>query len=132
MNNIKDSQLGYYLAGLIEGDGCILTLKSLKSPNARIYNPQITITFHVSELPLFKYMKEVLGAGSIYPEYRSNAYTYRISDKNTLIEVINMVNGKFRTPKIIRLHRAIDQVNLKHGTKIEKLPLDSSNLGSNP
>ena len=45
--------------------------------------------------------------------------------------MINMVNGKFRTPKIKYLYKAIDHLNVVHNTNIEKLPLDKSILESN-
>jgi hypothetical protein len=43
-----------------------------------------------------------------------------------------MINGKFRTPKIIYLHKAIDRINLKYNMKIDKLPLYKGDLDSNP
>lgn len=45
--------------------------------------------------------------------------------------MINLINGKFRTPKIKYLHKAIDRINIIHNTNIEKLPLDNSNIESN-
>lgn len=125
------TQLGYYLAGLIEGDGTIWTSKTLRSSNNRIYNPQIVISFNQKDKPLFTYLKSVLNTGGISKDKLSNAGNYRISDKDKLIEVINLINGKFRTPKIKALHKAIDRLNSIHNTNIEKLPLDTSNLNSN-
>lgn len=130
-NNVNNSQLGYYLAGLIEGDGNIWTQKTIRTAKGRINNPQIAFTFHKKEIPFFKHLKKVLGTGGIYERKVNNVCTYRISEKNKLIEIINLVNGKFRTPKLKYLHRAIDYVNEVHITHIEKLPLDNSNLGSN-
>lgn len=130
-NNIKNAQLGYYLAGLIEGDGNIWTSKTLKTSRGYILNPRIAFTFHKNELPLFEHIKEVFGAGSICKYKLSNVCYYTICDKNTIIEIINLINGKFRTPKIWYLHKAIDRLNLKHNINIEKLPLDRSNIGSN-
>jgi hypothetical protein len=66
MNNINNSQLGYYLAGLIEGDGNIWTSKTLKSAKGRINNPQITISFHINDFPLFQHIKNIFGSGSLY------------------------------------------------------------------
>jgi hypothetical protein len=60
-----------------------------------------------------------------------NVCKYRISEKNKLIETINLINGKFRAPKIKFLYRTIDHINMIHNTNIEKLPLDNSNIGSN-
>lgn len=45
--------------------------------------------------------------------------------------MINLINGKFRTPKIKYLYKAIDHLNLLYNTNIQKLPLDASNLESN-
>jgi len=47
-----------------------------------------------------------------------------------LIDIINLINGKFRTPKVKYLHRAIVHLNAAHNTNIEKLPLDISNMES--
>jgi LAGLIDADG endonuclease len=124
-----NSQLGFYLAGLIEGDGNIWTSKTLISVKGRIYNPHVVFTSHIREIPLFAKIKSILDTGSLYQE--KNACKYSISEKNKLIEVINLVNGKFRTPKIKYLYRAIDRINMIHNTNIEKLPLDNSNIESN-
>ena len=42
--------------------------------------------------------------------------------------MINLINGKLRTPKIKYLHRAIAHLNLLYNTNIEKLPLDTYRL----
>lgn len=126
--NNKNSQLGYYLAGLIEGDGHIWvqTIIPETSP-IRVYNPQIGVTFHRNEIPLFN-TKDIFGTGSIYKSKIHNACSYRVSDKKALIKLIN---GKFRTPKIVYLHKAIDRINKKYNINIPKLKLDNSNLKSN-
>lgn len=45
--------------------------------------------------------------------------------------MISLINGKFRTPKIKYLNRAIDHLNITHNANIDKLPLDTSDLDSN-
>lgn len=132
MQSTKNSQLGYYLAGLIEGDGNIWTSKVLKSPKGRVNNPCIGFAFHKNEVPLFKHIKDIFGTGSLYQVKIGNTCAYRIYEKKTLIKLINLINGKFRTPKIQYLHKAIDRVNLIHNLNIPKLPLDNSSLESNP
>ena len=129
--NCSSSQLGFYLAGLIEGDGNIWTSKTLKSAKGRINNPQITFTFHIKEKPFFYKLKTIFNTGSLYQEKLNNVCKYRISETGMLIEIINLINGKFRTPKIKYLHRAIDHINLIHNTNIKKLFLDNSNIESN-
>lgn len=127
-----NTQLGFYLAGLIEGDGNIWTSKTLKSVKGRINNPQIAFSFHLKEKPLFAKLKTIFNTGSLYQEtLKKNNCKYRISETGKLIEMINLINGKFRTPKIKYLYRAIDHINMIHNTNIKKLPLDNSNIESN-
>lgn len=132
MNNFENrkQQLGYYLAGLIEGDGSIWT-PTERDYSKYIENPRFSITFHKKEMPLFEQLKSILGAGGIYISKTNNTCRYQVADTIVLIKLIDLINGKFRTPKIHRLHDAIDHLNLKHNLFISKLPLDNSNLGSN-
>lgn len=74
----------------------------------------------------------IIGAGGIYIEKSTNSCRYSIAKADNLIKLICLINGKFRTPKIMSLYKAIDHMNLKYNLNIEKLPLDSSNLDSNP
>lgn len=128
----NNSELGYYLAGLMEGDGNIWTQRTIRSPTGRIINPQIMYTFHKKDKPLYEHIKNVLGGGTFYHLKNSNACRYKICDKNTLIKTINLINGKFRTPKIDYLYKAIDYLNYVHNADIQKLPLDRSNILDSP
>jgi hypothetical protein len=51
--NINNTQLDYYLAGLIEDDGNIWTKKTIRSSKNRLNNPQVMFTFHKKEKPLY-------------------------------------------------------------------------------
>jgi len=97
----------------------------------RINNPQIIFTFHVKEKPFFYKLKQIFNSGSLYQEKLNNVCKYRISETDTLIRMINLINGKFRTPKIKYIYRAIDHINILRKAKIEKLPLNNSILESN-
>jgi hypothetical protein len=89
-------------------------------------------TFNVNDKPLYIYIKEeVLKGGCIYKPKNHNYCRYIISKKDILIKLINLINGKFRTPKIRYLHRAIDYMNIVHNVNMKKLPLDNSSLESN-
>jgi hypothetical protein len=85
-------------------------------------------------MPFYLHLKEIFGKGTFYESKKenSNTFTYTIGDKDNIVKIINLVNGKFRTPKIEYLYKAIDYMNNIHGTNIEKLPIDNSNLLSNP
>ena len=60
-----------------------------------------------------------------------------IRDKKGIIDLISLINGKFRTPKILSLYKLIDWVEASKTysslieNKFEKLPLDNSKLESN-
>jgi LAGLIDADG endonuclease len=58
--NLKDSQLGYYLVGLIEADGSIIVLEE----DSKI-KPTISISFNIKDKPLAVCIKNRLGFGFI-------------------------------------------------------------------
>jgi hypothetical protein len=119
-----NSNLSSYLAGLIEGDGCLYTPKNIK--NAAI----IQITFNSKDYPFISSIQENLRVGNIYKIKGKNAYSYTIGNIKGLIKIINLINGYMRTSKIMKLHKLIDFINNK-GYNIIKLPLDNSLLNSN-
>lgn len=100
------NQLGYYLAGLIEGDGSILVRKGKREAIA----PIIVFTFGKNEIPMYEKLKEIVNSGYIYVE-KNGVCRYAITNPYSVIHIINLVNGKFRTPKINVLNKAIDNVN---------------------
>ena len=54
--NLDENQLGYYLAGLIEGDGNINIPAKGKTILKRILNPRITITGHINNIEIFIFL----------------------------------------------------------------------------
>jgi hypothetical protein len=125
-NFIKNNQLGSYLAGLIEGDGYILIRKG----KGEKLSPAIIITFNIKEMPFFVKLKSILNYGNIYKE-KNGVCRFKVTNARNIINLINLINGYFRTPKIEALHRAIDNLNMYRNAKINKLPLDNSNFSSN-
>jgi hypothetical protein len=123
-HNGDSNNLGSYLAGLIEGDGSIYIPKNDKSAC------MIVIVFNSKDFPLVLKIQNVLMTGNIYKRKGKNAYTYVISDIKGLIKIVNLINGKMRTPKIKQLYKLIDRINNKNYNLI-KLPLDNSSLDSN-
>ena len=114
--------LGSYLAGLIEGDGYI----SITSENRVI----LGITFNLKDKPLAEKLLNYLGKGFI-AKRKTNSIELRFSEKKTIIRIVNLINGKFRTPKIDQLYKLIDWLNNKYSMDISKLPLDNSPLDTN-
>lgn len=79
---------------------------------------------------MYERLQKILNTGVIYSENRG-VCRYSITNADEVINVINHVNGKFRTPKILALYKAIDNLNKWRNVNIIKLPLDTSSLDSN-
>ncbi len=129
-HNINKGQLGPYLAGLIESDGHIIT------PSGSVNQPTIGISFHSNDLPLANHIMKILGYGSIQPTISNSAFVYIIRSQQGILDIVNLINGYFRTPKISALHSLIDWINLhpaylKANSVIIKLPLDITPLATN-
>lgn len=118
----QEKYLSHYLAGLIEGDGYI----SITNENRIL----LGITFNLKDKPLAEYLLHYLGKGTIVKR-KTNSVELRFSAKKTIIKIVDLINGKFRTPKIDQLYKLIDWMNKNYSTKINKLPLDDSPINLN-
>lgn len=128
-NDNKLDNLSYYLAGLIEGDGHLYIPKELKSSTGKTNTVSIEIVFALKDKPSADFLKSKYG-GNVYIHSAKKLVRWMIQDSKSVINIVNKVNGKFRTPKINALHAMIDFINNK-GNNIIKLPLDSSSLETN-
>lgn len=82
---LNNEQLGYYLAGLIDGDGHFSKAE------------QLVLVFSSPDAFLAYYLKEILGYGNVKKVKDKNAYLLIISKKEGMLKVINLINGKLRT-----------------------------------
>ena len=82
---LNDEQFGHYLAGLIDGNGHFSSQQ------------QLVIVFNSPDVQLAYYIKEIIGFGRVKKVNNKNAYLYIISNKDGIIKVINLINGKLRT-----------------------------------
>ena len=127
--------LGHFLAGLIEGDGSIKVPEKERSDKGKLLTASITIVFVDKDLPLAKFLAGKL-SGTVN-KAQGNYYVLSIYKQSALHSLCKLINGKFRTPKISSLYKLIDWVNDSRTysslieNKLEKLPLDKSNLESN-
>ena len=87
----NDLILSYYLAGLIEGDGYI----SINNKNKVI----LGITFNIKDLYLAEKLLNYFGQGLIVKR-KTNSIELRFTSVKVLKKIINLVNGKFRTPAL--------------------------------
>lgn len=121
-----------YLAGLYEGEGYIWIPKNKKNPVYGIQksNPVFGIKLNIIDLSLANKIISIIGKGHIVKR-KGKTIELRITSIVSLKKVIELINGKLRTPKIDQLHKLIDWMNLHHSLKIEKRTLDNSTIDSN-
>ena len=131
-NKLNKCLFSYYLTGLIEGDGTIITPKSLRSTKGKLNYPSIQIVFHLKDLPLALLIQKELGVGSLSRKKGVNAYILTINSYEGILLIISLINGNMRTPKIHSLNALIDFLNKTKGTCIEKYSISIEPLYSNP
>lgn len=78
----SDKEFGYYLAGLIEGDGCI-------------HPRQIVITFHSNDTAAAYYVKKRIGFGSVRVVPSVRVVRYIASSAEGRGRIYALINGKF-------------------------------------
>ena len=130
LNTLSKEELGYYLAGLLEGDGHIGLPFIGKTLLNRELNPRITFTSHVNNLEMYLYIQNQLGGIGRFL-VTGNVLRYIIGDIEGMKLIINLIHGKLRTPKNIRFNQLIEYFNNKYKLNIPKSCLDRSNLYSN-
>lgn len=145
--NKKNNLLCSYLAGLIEGDGTFAVHDTKSS--AKKYYPMIIIVFNIKDLPLAIFLKSLTQCGTVEIKKERNYVLWKITDIKGVFQIVNLINGLMRTPKIEALYRTIDwlnnYINKNQNSKLlntkniiseinylEKKPLDNSPIESNP
>lgn len=115
---ISDEDFGYYLAGLIEGDG------TFSGNIIRIY-------FHINDAPLAYYIKKRIGYGVVKNIKDKNALFYDAHIKG-IIKIAELINGKLRTAEKLEKFNdnTLDHINKQLDTPLAKKPLDTSQLTS--
>jgi len=131
-NNIKvfknNDNLGYYLAGLLEGDGHI-SLPSLGVTTLnRVLNPRIVFTSHINNLGMYAFIQSELGNIGRFQTSGNNVLRFIIGDIRGIMHLINLMHGKLRTPKNIRFNDLIKFMNAKYSLDIKESLLDKSNF----
>jgi hypothetical protein len=108
-NTQNNSNLGSYLAGLIEGDGTFAIHNN--NSTAKKYRPMIIIVFKKGDLPLAEYLHNLTKCGSIYIKPERGYILWQIQDIVGVYTIVNLINGYMRTPKIEALNRTIKWLN---------------------
>ncbi len=104
--------------------------KSLDGINLR---PSIHISYHQEERRLVEHIQSILGYGSIHQAGSSKGITYSVNSLSGIIDIINLTNGFYRTPKLDKFCQLIDWYNNHpvNPLSLVVLPEDSSLLMSN-
>ncbi|GJP36214.1 hypothetical protein CLOM_g9324 [Closterium sp. NIES-68] len=98
-------EFGYYLAGLIEGDGCF-------------GDRRLEILFHENDITNAYFVKKAIGFGTVNKIKEKKAVKYVLRHMTGLAKVVNLINGKFQSSnKINQLikyqYDSIFQINIK-------------------
>ena len=127
----NNNNLGYYLAGLLEGDGHI-SLPSLGVTTLnRVLNPRIVFTSHINNLGMYAFIQSELGNIGRFQTSGDNAIRYIIGDIKGIMLLVNLMHSKLRTPKNIRFNDLIKFMNTKYSLDTPESLLDNSNFVNN-
>lgn len=129
VNTSNFQSIGPYLAGLFEGDGHII-LSKVNNLTGKISYPYISITFFNKDLPLINKLLELYG-GRLRFKSKENAIVWTVNIHKELINLINLMNGYLRTPKIIKFNDLIDWLNNRYHYNIPIYSPDTSDLNNN-
>jgi hypothetical protein len=95
-----------YLAGLIEGDGHIAVHD--KNSKSKVFRPKILIVFNIHDKPLAEKLSTVLNVGKVISKSNAGHVLLQILAKEEVLKILQLINGRMRTPKVEALYRAID------------------------
>ncbi len=101
-SNLTDNELGYFLAGLIEGDGWF-------------GSKELHIIFSESDVQLAYFIKKRIGYGNIYKIKDKKAVRYICKNNKGLFIILSLINGKLVSkPKFDQLikHNYSEYFNL--------------------
>lgn len=127
----NNEEFGYYLAGLLEGDGHISLPSIGQGKLNRVLNPRIVFTSHINNIGMYTYIQKELGNIGILQKSGDNVLRYKIGDIEGIKKLIFLIHGKLYTPKNIRLNQLIDFMNLKYNLTIKESKLESSPILNN-
>ena len=132
------SNIGSYLAGLWESDGHVwipnkVNLPSLSPSRVEVknkYRPQFCITFCEEDHELVLKLKSIIG-GNIRFKKDNSAYVLTLGSISDLTNIIDLMNGYIRGPKIEHFQALIHWMNHNKGYSFILKPRDNSDLLQN-
>jgi len=128
---LLNNNFGYYLAGLLEGDGYISIPALGHTTLNRVLNPRIVFTSHINNLGMYAFIQSELGNVGRLQMSGKNILRYIIGDKIGIMLFIKLIHGKLRTPKNKRFNDLIKIFNAKYSLGISESLLDNSSFTNN-
>ena len=114
-NDLNDEELGYFLAGLIEGDGWF-------------GKKELHIIFSESDVSLAYFIKKRIGHGNVYKIKDKKAVRYICKNQKGLSVILSLINGKFvsiyKYEQLIK-HNYSENFNIKILPPLKILSLDN-------
>jgi hypothetical protein len=113
LHQFSKEQVGFYLAGLIDGDG-------------HIYRKGMTISFHLKDISLAYQIKSVVGYGSVY-KYTSYA-RYSLTNREGLYYLSRLIHNKLLIPHKIASYNLLIK---NYGFDLKEAKLEKINFRDN-
>ncbi len=114
-SNLNDEELGYFLAGLIEGEGWF-------------GKNELHIIFSENDTSLAYYIKKRIGHGNIYKIKNKKAVRYICKNAKGLSVILSLINGKFvsnyKYEQLVK-HNYSESFNIQILPPLNKLSLDN-------
>ena len=113
LHQFSKEQVGFYLAGLIDGDG-------------HIYRKGMTISFHLKDISLAYQIKSVVGYGSVY-KYTNHA-RYSLTNREGLYYLSRLIHNKLLIPHKIASYNLLVK---NYGFDLKEAKLEKINFRNN-
>lgn len=114
-SNLTDEELGYFLAGLIEGDGWF-------------GKKELQIIFAENDTPLAYFIKKRIGYGKVYKIKDKKAVRYLCKNAKGLSIILSLINGKlvsnYKYDQLIK-HNYSEDFSIKILPPLKELSLDN-------
>lgn len=115
INNLNDEEFGYFLAGLIEGDGWF-------------GKKELHVIFSENDASLAYLIKKRIGYGNVYNIKNKKAVRYICKNKQGLSAILCLINGKFisnfKYEQLIK-HNYSEDFNINILPPLNSLSLDN-------
>ena len=115
----SDNNFGYYLAGFIEGQ------LGISDPCSTFDEDQLIIRVRRTDITLAYFLKSFIKFGHIHKVKNKAVITYTISNRQGILKVLNLINGKMRT--FLKWNEIKNNITYV----ADWLPLDQSSLKLN-